>query len=86
MKADIYNNTVYLNRPTNGSVPKAVYIMSEGISGVSLRNNVPQTTVVLIILHTVATTNLRFEGNCYWTPGGTLLIDWNGTTYTTLDT
>lgn len=86
VKADIYNNTVYLNRPTDGSVPKAVYIMSDGISGVSLRNNILQTSVGLPALHTVATTSLRFEGNCYWTPGGALLIDWNGTTYATLDT
>jgi hypothetical protein len=86
VRADIYNNTVYLSQPADGSAPKALYIMSGGITGINLRNNVLQTSAGLVALHTVTGNSLRFEGNCYWTPGGALLIDWNGTVYATLDT
>jgi hypothetical protein len=85
VKADIYNNTVTLGQTADGSAPKAVYIMSGGIANISVRNNVLQTSPGLPAVRTVVTSNLRFEGNCYWTPGGALLVDWNGDTYATLD-
>jgi hypothetical protein len=86
VNANIYNNTVYLSAPADGSAAKAVYVMSGGITGINVRNNVLQTAAGVPMLATVTTNGIRFEGNCYWTPGGALLINWNGTAYTTLDT
>lgn len=82
-RAAIYNNTVLLSPPADGSSPKVIYICSSGFSGLSLRNNVLQSTGGLLILSTVATTGLRLEGNCYWN-ATQLQLDWNGTLYTDL--
>ena len=84
VRADIYNNSVLLNRPADGSSPKAVYAISSGLSEVTLRNNIFQTGAGLSVLATATTTGLRLEGNCYWTPNAALSIDWNGTTYSNL--
>jgi len=83
-RASIHNNTVLLSPPADGSRPKAVLVSSAGISDISLRNNVLQTTGGLPVLSTVTATGLRFEGNCYWTDGAPLVLEWNGTTYTDL--
>ena len=84
VRADIYNNSVYLSRPTDGSSPKAVYAMSDGIAGVTLRNNVLQTAPGLAVLATTTTTGLRLEGNCYWSSTAALVLNWGGTPYGTL--
>lgn len=82
-QAAIYNNTVVLNPPTDGSNPKVVYICSGGFSDLTFRNNVFQSSGNLPILSTVATTGLRLEGNCYWNDSQ-VQLDWNGTAYTDL--
>jgi hypothetical protein len=82
-RAAIYNNTVLLSPPTDGSSPKVVYICSDGFSDLSLRNNILQSTGGLLMLSTVSTTGLRLEGNCYW-DATQLTFDWNGTSYTSL--
>jgi hypothetical protein len=82
-RAAIYNNTVMLSPPADGSSPKVVYICSSGFSDLSLSNNVLQSTGRLAVLSTVSTTGLRLEGNCYWN-ATQLLLDWNGTMYTDL--
>lgn len=81
--AAIYNNTVFLSPPADGSRPKVVYICSDGFSDLSLRNNILQSTGGLLMFSTVTTTGLRLEGNCYW-DATQLTFDWNGTSYTSL--
>lgn len=82
-RAAIYNNTVLLSPPADGSSPKVIYICSDGFSDLSLRNNVLQSTGGLLVLSTVCTTGLRLEGNCYWN-ATQFALDWNGTQYTNL--
>ena len=84
VRADIYNNTVVLGPPADGSLPKAVAVESGGIAGVTLRNNVLQTGAGLPVLATRTAAGLRLEGNCYWSPAGALVLDWDGTRYRTL--
>lgn len=79
----IHNNTVLLHPPADGSQPKAIVIASAGFSDLAFRNNVLQTTGNLLVLTTICTTGLRFEGNCYWNTTQ-LALDWNGTRYTDL--
>jgi hypothetical protein len=82
-RAAFYNNTVLLSPPADGSNPKVIYICTGGFSDLSLRNNVLQSTGGLDVLNTVCTTGLRMEGNCYWN-NSQLVLNWNGTYYTTL--
>jgi hypothetical protein len=82
-RAKIYNNTVLLTPPADGSNPKAILITSAGFSDLVFRNNVLQTTGGLQVLSTVSTTSLSLQGNCYWNPNQ-LAIDWAGTAYTDL--
>ena len=84
VRADIYNNSVLLSQPANGTAPKAVYVISGGITDVTLRNNIFQTAAGLPVLVTSTATGLRLQGNCYWTPGAALMIAWQGTPYTSL--
>lgn len=84
VRANIHNNTVCLGPPADGSRPKAVYISSGGIQGLALRNNVFQTSAGLPVLVARTAAGLRLEGNCYWSPGGAIVLDWNGTTYKNL--
>ena len=84
VRADIYNNSVLLDQPANGTAPKAVYVLSGGITDVTLRNNILQTAAGLPVLVTSTATGLRLEGNCYWTPNAALAINWMGTAYTSL--
>jgi hypothetical protein len=82
-RAAIYNNTVLLSPPADGSSPKVIYICSDGFSDLTLRNNVLQSTGGLLTLSTVCTTGLRLEGNCYWN-ATQLAFDWNGAQFTNL--
>ncbi|WP_426059353.1 hypothetical protein [Hymenobacter sp. B1770] len=80
-RASFYNNTVLLSPPANGTRPKAVYIMSDGISDITLRNNVLQTSGGLPVLTTLSAAGLRLEGNCYWSADAPLVLEWNGAAY-----
>lgn len=82
-QADIYNNTVLLSPPANGSSPTAMLIVSGGFSDLTIRNNVLQTTGGLQVLSTVSTSNLTLQGNCYWNPNQ-LTINWGGAIYNDL--
>ncbi|MBO2031278.1 right-handed parallel beta-helix repeat-containing protein [Siccationidurans ginsengisoli] len=84
-RTDIYNNTVLLSPPDDGSHPMAVYIASCDYTDLTIRNNVFQTTGGLEALHTICTTNLSLQGNCYWNPSQ-LTLNWNGTIYGDLAT
>ena len=83
-RAVFHNNTVVITPPADGSRPKAVFITSDGISGISLRNNVLQTSGGLAVLSTYTDSGLRLEGNCYWSGAAPLQLDWKGTIYSGL--
>ena len=83
-RAVFHNNTVLLAPPADGSRPKAVFVASGGISEVSFRNNVLQTSGSLPVLSTYTDAGLRLEGNCYWNGAAPLLLEWNGTVYSDL--
>jgi hypothetical protein len=82
-RAEIYNNTVLLHAPADGSQPKAVVISGEGFTDLAFRNNVLQTVGGLPIIAVANGTGVRFEGNCYWN-SNQVLLDWLGTVYTDL--
>lgn len=86
-RASIYNNTVYLTPPADGSQPKAVHVSSGGISAITLQNNVLHTTggVAVVRVEASGAYGVKFQGNCYWSASEELCIDWAGTRYTTLD-
>ncbi|WP_375419407.1 right-handed parallel beta-helix repeat-containing protein [uncultured Hymenobacter sp.] len=83
-RAAIHNNTVLLSPPADGSRPKAVNVSSGGFSNLSLRNNVLLTSGGLPVLDTYTAAGLRLEGNCYWSSGAPLALDWAGTRYANL--
>ena len=85
VRADIYNNTVCVGQPADGSLPKAFCASSDGITGVALRNNILQTGAGLPVLAAVSAAGLRLQSNCYWSPHGSLVFDWGGTHYATLE-
>lgn len=84
VRAQIYNNTVSLSAPADGSTPRAFFVASAGISDVAMRNNVLQTAAGLPVVTTLTGSGLRLEGNCYWSSGAPLQLNWNGTTYNRL--
>ena len=84
VRANFYNNTVVIAPPANGSHPKALFIMSGGISNMTFRNNVLQTSGGLEVLSTYTTTGVHLEGNCYWSGAAPLRLNWNGANYNDL--
>lgn len=83
-RAAIHNNTVLLSPPANGSRPRAVLVKSAGMSGIMLLNNVFQTSGGLSLLTSYTASGVRLEGNCYWSSGGPLRLDWAGAAYADL--
>lgn len=84
-RAAIYNNTVYLSAPTDGSAPKAVYVSSGDIGGTTLRNNLLQTEAGLTLVESATNYGVRLEGNCYWSSDAKFALRWNGETFASLD-
>jgi hypothetical protein len=85
-RAAIYNNIVYLTPTTveNTAQPKAVYLSSNGISAVTFRNNIFQTTGGIELVSAPYATGALFQGNCYWSSEATFKIKWGSTTYSSL--
>ncbi len=83
-RAAIYNNTVYVSPPIDGSRPKAVEITSSGIKDITFRNNLLQTSGGLAVLSSVTTEDLLFQGNAYWSTGQPLRIEWGEARYASL--
>lgn len=90
---EIYNNTVFVS-PAPSGTPRAVRIGNAGISdrdaaGLHVRNNVFQTTAALPLIEVTSgqlagATDLRFEGNDYFSSGAPFTILYGSTTYSSL--
>ncbi|UOQ77692.1 right-handed parallel beta-helix repeat-containing protein [Hymenobacter sp. 5516J-16] len=84
-RAAIHNNTVYVTPATDNSQAKAFYLSSGGVSGITVRNNIFQTTTGVRQVQVLSTANLQFQGNCYWGgPDAPLSVAWGGATFTSL--
>ncbi len=79
----IYNNIIFL-KPAPGYSPKGFYLKSSFITGVTVRNNIFQTTGGVEVLNLIYTSGCTFQGNNYWSTGGSFKIKWGATTYTSL--
>jgi hypothetical protein len=96
LNAEIYNNTIYISPQPAGAVgvPRAILIKNSSITlqdpqHLHFRNNIIQTTGGVRLIEAQASaldaaTDLRFEGNNYYTTGGSFRIVWGGTTYTSV--
>ncbi|UOG77000.1 right-handed parallel beta-helix repeat-containing protein [Hymenobacter tibetensis] len=84
-RANIYNNTVFLSPPADGSQPKAVEITSDGVHDIVLHNNLLQTSGGLPLVHNVASRGVLLQGNAYWSDGHPLLFQWDKQEYTSLE-
>jgi len=86
VRANIYNNTVYLGPTADGSLPSALSIISGGISEVTVRNNLFQTSPGQPVASSVTSNGVKLQGNCYWTPDAAApYFEWTGTTYNSLE-
>lgn len=81
--AEIYNNTVYLTPTANGT-PRAIFVQSGGVRNGRFSNNILQTTGGLELVWVDKLTDVRFEGNNYWSSGDGFKVKWGSTTYTSL--
>ena len=96
LNAEIYNNTLFVTPQPAGAtgVPRAIFIKNSSITlqdpqHLHVRNNVIQTTGSIRLIEAQASAldgavDLRFEGNDYFTTGGSFKIVWGATTYTSL--
>ncbi len=82
--AEIYNNTVYLTPAAHGT-PRGIYVQSGGVKNVRIRNNIIQTTGGLAVVYVDRLTDLRFEGNNYWSSGSAFKIKWGANAFTSLE-
>jgi hypothetical protein len=90
---EVYNNTVFLSPRTNAR-PIGIRIHNNGIplndlASVHFRNNIIVTTGGAELIEVTAdqvngATDLKFQGNAYWTSGGSFRILYGGTTYTSI--
>ncbi|UCE99779.1 MAG: hypothetical protein JSV82_01560 [Planctomycetota bacterium] len=81
----VYNNTLYLGP---NSIGKGIFVMSEDIDGLYIRNNIIVTTGGLTMVEVMgrATDKVTFQGNCYWSSGDDFIIKWGRCrTYYSLD-
>ena len=78
----VYNNTVYVSAGTEGG---GIEIDSGGIFNTEIYNNIIYTVAGKQVIYADNTGGgWYFKGNCYWSSGAPLQIDWGGTTYTSL--
>jgi hypothetical protein len=91
--AEIHNNTVFIS-PASSGTPRAVRVWNGGITdhdvaGLHFRNNIFQTTGSVPLVEVGSTqlagaTDIRFQGNDYFTSGGGFGIYWGTTVYASL--
>lgn len=80
---EIYNNTVYMTPAVTGT-SRGVYIQTP-TTGVHFRNNIFQTTGGVRLVEIVGKhTDLKFQGNAYWSTGGAFSIKDFTTNHTSL--
>jgi len=94
INCEIYNNTVYEPAGVNGlhaaiRIHSSGLLASQALKSVHFRNNVLQTTggVPMIYISSAqlgAATDLKFQGNLYWSSGSAFTINWGSSTYTSL--
>ena len=96
VNAEIYNNTIYVaarTSSTSGS-PRGILIKNSSLplqdpDRLHFRNNIIQSAGGVRLVEVQASaldqgTEIRFEGNDYFSSGGTFRIVWGGTTYSSL--
>ena len=96
LNAEIHNNTIYMGPRTVSApgAPRAIFIKNSSITlqdpqSLHFRNNIIQTAGSIRLIEAQASAldgarDLRFEGNAYFTSGGSFRIVWGATTYTSL--
>lgn len=82
--AEIYNNTIYLE-DSQEKAPRAVFIQSGGVKNVRFYNNIFQAADGLELIYVDKLTDVRFEGNNYWSGGESLKVNWGGKIHSTLE-
>ncbi len=81
---EIYNNTIFVS-PAPSGVARAVYFQTT-VSNIHFRNNLLVTTGGVSLVDAVNTQpGVLFQGNDYWSSGGTFAIKWGSKTHATLD-
>jgi hypothetical protein len=81
---NVYNNTLYAGP---NSVGKGIFVMSEDIEDLFIRNNIIITTGGKEVVEVFgrAIDKVTFQGNCYWSSGDDFIINWGkNKTYTSL--
>jgi hypothetical protein len=82
--ADVYNNTVFVS-PSANSAPAAVTVGFNQGRSIHIYNNIFMTTGGLpVVDYFGGASDLRFQGNDYWSGGAPFQVQWLGTTYTSL--
>jgi hypothetical protein len=84
----IYNNTIYTS-PSASNPALAAFRLQQwntGITGVEVYNNIFQTTGGVPLVDVPTGYSAYFAGNLYWSSGGVFKINYQGTTYSNLNT
>jgi hypothetical protein len=84
--ADIYNNTVFVTPSSSGQQESAFSIQDDSVpTSVHVRNNIFATSGGAILVNVANPgTDVRIEGNSYWSSGGPALFEWTFTPYSDL--
>ena len=81
----VYHNTVVMGAARQGENPRALWVQT-GVVNLRVMNNilcaVPGITVVDVAREQVG---IQFAGNCYWSTGGAVWIDWEGRPFSTFE-
>ena len=72
---EVYNNTICLG---SDSIGMGIFVMSEDLYNVNIRNNIFLTTGGLPVVEVLgkATDKVTFQGNCYWSSGEDFIVKW----------
>jgi hypothetical protein len=81
----VYHNTVVMGAARPGENPRALWVQT-GVVNLRVMNNIlcaaPGVTVVDVAREQV---DIQFAGNCYWSTGGAVWIDWEGRPFSTFE-
>ncbi len=82
---EIYNNTLYVSSGTGGAGIQDLPSFLSFVRNTGVYNNIIVTEPGKKALRIPRTGGgWRFRGNCYWTYGGPIEIEWSGTSYASL--